>query len=85
MTDMKLEQVSYMDIWSWNTIIDANVKDKLCRSQKNLGAQHRKYKTIAGDTHSMQESFVPGGGLITTTFPNGFAATNHAIPLAIWR
>jgi hypothetical protein len=50
-----------------------------------LGAQHRKYKTIAGDTHSMQESFVPGGGLITTTFPNGFAATNHAIPLAIWR
>jgi RHS repeat-associated protein len=32
--------------------------------------------TIAGDTHSMQESFVPGGELITTTFPNGFTATN---------
>lgn len=32
--------------------------------------------TIAGDTQSMQESYIPGGELITTTFPNGFTTTN---------
>jgi RHS repeat-associated protein len=41
-----------------------------------MGRSISESLSIAGDTQSMQWSYIQGGELITTTYPNGFTTTN---------